>query len=166
MSESYCPRERDVLRAVARGWRDEDAAEVTNHVESCPRCTEVKAAAELLRAEHARLVQQAKVPPAAAMWWKLDRRIRHEDARRAQRIATAVQALVLAAGAGVAAAVIQIAAPWLRGTGTALQGWADLEPVAAFWSHALTTWSLPIAMLVGAWLILVPAAVYLGLADE
>jgi len=167
MTERLCPRERDVLVAVSRAWRVKSDEAVAAHADACARCAGVRAAAELLRAEHLRQIQATRVPSGAAMWWRLERRLRQEQARRAQRIALGVQAVVLACAAGVAAAVIQIASPWLRGTGTAaFEGWTDLVPSLAVWANALASWAVPVAMLVAAWLVLVPAAVYLGLADD
>lgn len=167
MSRSSCPRERDVLRAVAHGWREGRDADVAAHVSACDRCTGVRSAAELLRAEHLRDQASARIPSGAAMWWRLERRLRHERARRVQQIAVAMQGLVLACAAGVAAAALQIAAPWLRGSGTAAaETWTDTVAVLTAWSHAPAGWMLPMAMLAAAWLVLVPAALYLGLADE
>lgn len=167
MSRPVCSRERDVLRAVARGWRDDADAAAAAHVAGCERCHEVRQAAELLRAAHQRDTDIARVPSGAAMWWRLERRLRVERARRVQRIAMAMQAVVLASAVGVAAAVLQIAAPLLRGPGTAAaQTWSDGVAVLTAWSHAAAAWMLPVAMLVAAWLVLVPAALYLGLAEE
>src|SRR4051812_43696884 len=84
-------------RAVGRGWRSGTDAAVAGHVAACARCADVQAAAELLRAEHLRIAQAARVPPSAAMWWRVERRLREEHARRMQRIAFAVQAVALAA---------------------------------------------------------------------
>lgn len=161
-----CPREPDVLRAVARAWREDADADVSGHVAVCGRCTEVRRAAEILRASFMRDSDAARIPSAAAMWWRLERRHRHEQARRMQRIAFAVQALVLACAAGVAVGIIQIAAPWLLSGSDALRRWDGVGAALAAFSNGVATWMLPVAMLVAAWLVLVPAAVYLGLADD
>jgi hypothetical protein len=166
MKGAYCPREPDVLRAVARAWREGADAGVAAHAASCARCTEVRRAAELLRASFIREAEAARVPSAAAMWWRLERRYRYEQARRMQRIALAVQALVLACAAGVAVAIVQIAAPWLHSGSAVLRRWDGLDAALAALSNGVVSWTLPVAMLVAAWLVLVPAAVYLGLADD
>ena len=166
MKGPYCPREPDVLCAVARAWREDADAGVAAHANTCARCTEVRHAAELLRASFMRESEAARVPSAAAMWWRLERRHRYEQARRMQRVAMGVQALVLACAAGVAVAIVQIAAPWLHSGSRALRGWDGLGAALAAFSNGVATWTLPVAMLVAAWLVLVPAAVYLGLADD
>lgn len=161
-----CPREPDVLRAVARAWREDADADVSAHAAVCGRCTEVRRAAEILRASFMRDSDAARIPSAAAMWWRLERRHRHEQARRMQRIAFAVQALVLACAAGVAVGIIQIAAPWLQSGSDALRRWDGVGAAFAVFSNGVAAWTLPVAMLVAAWLVLVPAAVWLGLADD
>ena len=166
MKAPYCPRETDVLRAVARArWEDADAG-VTAPAATWARGPAVRPAAELLRASFMSDSDAARVPSAAAMWWRLERRHRHEQARRMQRIAFAVQALVLACTAGVAVGIIQIAAPWLQSGSAALRRWDGVGAALAAFSNGVATWMLPVAMLVAAWLVLVPAAVYLGLADD
>lgn len=166
MKGPYCPREPDVLRAVACAWREDAEASVAAHAATCARCTEVRRAAELLHASFIRDSEAARVPSAAAMWWRLERRHRYEEARRMQRIALAVQALVLACAAGVAVAIVQIAAPWLHSGSGVLRRWDGIGAALAAFSNGVATWTLPVAMLVAAWLVLVPAAVYLGLADD
>jgi hypothetical protein len=101
------------------------------------------------------------------MWWRLERRLREEHARHLQRVAFAVQAVVLAAAAGGVAAVLQIAAPWLPGSGPmAARAWHALVTVVTTWGQATSAWTLPIAIVAAAWALLVPAALYLGFADE
>ena len=162
-----CEWERKVLRAVARGWLRPADNDVAAHAAGCARCREVRAAAELLRAAHLRDAQSARVLPAAAMWWRLERRRRHEQARRAQRIAFALQALMLAAAAGGAVAVLQMASPWLHTRAAVVaEAWQALSAIALAWSQAGAAWTLPIALGVAAWLLVLPAAVYLVLTDE
>lgn len=166
MTGPYCPREPEILRAAGRAWREATDADAAAHASTCPRCADVRAAAELLLADLARETQSARVPSGAAMWWRLERRLRHERARRMQRIALGLQAMVLACAAGVALAVLQIAAPWLDYSGAALQRWSGMISALAAFSNAVATWTLPVAMLTAAWLVLLPAAVYLWLVEE
>jgi hypothetical protein len=168
MSGPRCAREADVLRTIGRGWDDEADAGLAEHVGSCGRCTEVRAAGELLRAEHVRETAGARVPSAAAMWWRLDRRLRAEDARRLQRMALATQALVLAAAAGGAVGVLQVAAPWLPGPARmASDTWSGIVWMLGTWPQpSASFWTLPVAIAAAAWLLLVPVALYLGFSDE
>jgi hypothetical protein len=173
MSHAPCSREPDVLRAVAREWRGDIDDEVVRHAAECPRCAAVRAAAELLRDEHARIAQAAHVPTAAAMWWRLDRRLRDERVARLQRLALATQAVTLAASAGAAVAVFQMVAPWVSrpGTGVSTTWEAGLAMLTAWtrsisWIEVASAWALPIALAAAAWILLVPAVLYLGFADE
>jgi hypothetical protein len=162
-----CAREREVLRAVARGWAGRGDDETAAHGAACERCRAVRAAAELLRADHLRLAQAARVVPAAALWWRLERRRREEQARRAQKIAFTLQAVMLAAAAGGTAAVVQLALPWMQASaGNAAEAWRTVAAVLVGWSQSGVAASLPLALGVAAWLLLLPAAIYLGLADE
>ena len=173
MRDPLCSRERDVLRAVARGWRGNADPEVARHAAACPRCEAVRAAAELLRDEHARIAQAAQVTPAAAMWWRLDRRLRDERVARLQRLTLAAQAVTLAASAGAAVAVFQMVAPWLtRSEGDVRSTWeAGLAMLTVWtrstpWTDVAAAWALPLALVAAAWMLLVPAVLYLGLADD
>ena len=166
MNGPYCQREPDVLRAVARAWCEDADSGVAAHAATCARCTEVRRAAELLRASFMRDTEAARVPSAAARWWRLERRHRYEQARRMQRIAVAVQAFVLACAAGVAVTIVQIAVPWLHSGSGVLRRWDGMGAAMAAFSNGVATWTLPVAMVVAAWLVLVPAAVYLSLADD
>jgi sugar phosphate isomerase/epimerase len=172
MSDALCSREPHVLRAVARGWSGDADGEVARHAAECPRCGAVRAAAELLRDEHMRLAQATHVPTAAAMWWRLDRRLRDERVARLQRVALATQAITLAASAGAAVAVFQMVAPWIAkpGSGDRTAWEAALAMLTAWppttWIEVASAWALPLALAAAVWMLLVPAVLYLGLADE
>jgi hypothetical protein len=141
---------------------------VAEHVTSCARCTEVRAAGEVLRAQHVRDVMAARAPAPAVMWWRLERRLREEHARRLQRIALATQGVVCAAAAGGAVSVLQMAGPWLPGSSSVASGtWDGIAWLFGTWAQTRTSfWTVPVAIVAAAWLLLVPAAVYLGFADE
>ena len=168
MSRAWCARETDVLRAVGRGWGGGAEAGLVEHVPSCARCTEVLAAAEVLRAQYVRDMVAARVPLPAVMWWRIERRLREEHARRLQRIALATQAVVLAAAAGGAVGVLQMIAVWLPGSSSVASVIRDGAVwLAGNWAQAPTSmWTLPVAIVAAAWLVLVPAALYLGFAEE
>ena len=163
---STCVREPGVLRAVARDWAEPEDADVRAHAAACERCAAVRAAAETLRAAWLADAHRARLPSSAAMWWRLDRRLRLERSRRVQRVTLLVQALVLAAAAGAALAVLQIAMPWVGSAAGVLKGWSLPEVSPASWTPVVARWALPIVLFLGAWLLLVPAAVYLGLTDD
>jgi hypothetical protein len=173
MSDALCSREPHVLRAVARGWSGDADGEVARHAAGCLRCAAVRAAAELLRDEHMRLAQATHVPTAAAMWWRLDRRLRDERVARLQRLALATQAVTLAASAGAAVAVFQMVAPWAAkpGSGVRIAWEAALAMLAAWarttaWIEVASAWALPLALAAAVWMLLVPAVLYLGFADD
>jgi len=167
MSRQRCFREPEILLAVARGWRDRADTAVAVHAATCERCAEVRAAAELLRAAYLRDSGQARIPTSSAMWWRLDRRLRAERARRLQHVAMVVQAIALAAAAGVAVAVVQIVTPWVaESTDPAIHAWQTAANTVRTWAATSSGWLVPIALIVAAWALLVPAALYVGFARE
>lgn len=167
MTRGGCTRERDVLRAVARDWASAASMDLVAHLDTCARCRMVRDAGERLRAAHDRDTHAARVPTASAMWWRLDRRAAAERARRAQRLAFALQALVVAAALGAAAAAVQVAAPWLHGpAATTASAWRATWTSMASWAAVPAGWTLPLAALLAAWLLIVPTALYFVLVDE
>lgn len=166
MTGRTCRREREVLRVVARDAGTPADPDVLGHAETCARCREVRAAAEALRAAWLQEAEAARVPPAAAMWWRLDRRVRLDRARRVQHATWVLHGLLVAAVLGAGIAVLQMTVPWLSGSGSVLadtvQGTAS---VVGAWSEAPAGWAIAVALIVAASL-LVPAALYLGFADD
>jgi hypothetical protein len=109
--------------------------------------------ATLLQADHRAACDESHPPPAGVVWWRAERRARHEAARIAARPTTVMQAVALACAAGVAVALLQFLAPWLR-------QWFGV-------AERLTTTSVTaLALMALAPLVLVPLALYFALSDK
>lgn len=146
-----CGREQDVLDAVAsRRWPDRAGDELRAHVAACAICADLAEVAQALQEEHARVWRDARVPAPGLVWWRAEMRARQEAARTAARPILLAQAVAAACAAGLALALLSLTAPWLR----------DVD-----WLVVLQR-GLPLAVIVAAWLVVAPVALYLVFSDE
>lgn len=107
----------------------------------------------LLKADHRAACEQSQPPAAGVVWWRAERRARHEAARLAGRPTMVMQAIALACTGGVAVALFQFLAPWLKQWFSIAQG--------------LTTGPVTTVALVAlAPLVLLPLALYFALSDK
>jgi hypothetical protein len=79
-----------------------------------------KAFRQALREEFESACQDARPPAAGVVWFRAERRRREEAVRTATRPFTVVHAISGACAVGVAAALLQLLAPWLR---QRISGW-------------------------------------------
>ncbi|MBI4264196.1 MAG: hypothetical protein HY657_07460 [Acidobacteria bacterium] len=120
--------------------------------------------AALLRAEREAACEEAHPPAAGVVWWRAERRRREEAARAAARPIAVVHALTVACAAGVAAALVQFLAPFVRqGLGAA----AGLTRVFEWDIATLTTPpAIALGLLALAWLVLAPLLLFVALSDD
>jgi len=122
MSERTCPREREVLAAVAAGTQGTD---LRRHVSGCPECREVFAVCAWLQGV-ARETDVGTLPRAERVWWRaqVERRLatRHELAERAARPIRWFER-----GAAAAIAMIASSILWEQGLPTASAALARLS---------------------------------------
>jgi hypothetical protein len=167
MSAIDCSREQDVADAVQTGrWPGLCDGDLRAHVASCPVCRDVAAVAAALHEEHGSGWREARVPPAGRVWWRAEMRARQEAARRAAQPIAVAHALAAACAAGLVLTVVQLA--WSRlvqswgfadGFETALDsGWLEATSMAR--------WGLPVALVLGASLLVTSLAVYLALKER
>jgi len=135
-----CPHEDQLLDALRRGFI---AAELEEHVASCPSCTELRLVAGALLDDRADAIAIADVPAAGAMLWRMRVRARREAEARARQslllghaatLAVAIALVVFFFGPILAASahqfagidrplVIAVAASLLLAAATAIGGW-------------------------------------------
>jgi hypothetical protein len=164
-----CPREADVLEAIALGRWPGQCAELTAHASTCPVCRELAEVACALSDDRDSLCRESQPPPAGMVWWRATIRARADAARTATQPISAAQ--------GVAAACIVGAAVGLGGAAWRSLHWlarlgdlaAHLEArqasIAAASSFAAQH-GMPILLALAAGLVLAPLALYLTLADD
>jgi hypothetical protein len=173
MNVPTCAREAEALETVlGGGWPSCVDADLRAHVESCPVCADVVLVAVAMRDEQALACQQAQVPSAGLVWWRAERRARQEAARTAARPMTFVQVIAATCGVGAVATLGGLVSPWMR---SMLSGLVDLRtyipeidarPLAALVPDGVQLQGLVsqggvgLLLALGAWLVLVPVALY------
>jgi hypothetical protein len=163
MTVPVCAREAEALEVVLHGgWPSCADAELRAHVDQCPVCADVVAVAVAMQEEHTLACQQAHVPTAGLVWWRAELRARQEAARKATRPMTFVQGIAAACGLAALLTMAGLFSPWVRAH---LAGLIDVPArlpsfdVAAV-TGLLTYGGLALLLAVGAWLVLVPVALY------
>lgn len=138
MSRMECIREADVLEAVTCGrWPGTCDEELLAHVSSCSICSDAAQIALLLRDDYALNSERVRVPSPGLVWWRAQLRARQEAARAAARPINVVQAFACACGIGLAVGLVARMTDWV-------------------WLSAV----------LGAVIILAPAALYLVFSDK
>lgn len=164
-----CPREQDVLEAVASGtWPTQAAVSLRAHAATCDVCRDVVEVAQFLREDGAVLGAEVRVPSAGAVWWRAQVRARAEAEQAAMRpmlVAAACGATVLVA---LMAAAVTLGLPWVDAwMADSLAVLARLQPTVSVSGDlvrgALERWLVPLVL---AAVLLVAAPVALYLASE
>jgi len=154
-----CPREAEVVEAVAAGrMLGPGAGELGDHVSACAVCRDVAVVAGSIRDDYATARSEAALPSAGLVWWRAQLRARQQGAETAGRAITCVQGV---AGVLAACALFTMGGlmwPWLR----ASVDWIDHLSLAADTGRV---W-LPLALAVGASLLIAPVAFIFMLSDE
>jgi hypothetical protein len=178
-----CPREQDVLDAIAAGrWPGRADAELAAHVEGCCVCRDVALVAAVIGAEQESAWQHAQVPSSAHVWWRAQMRARREAARAAARPITVAQGIAGASAAGLAAAGIGYLSGtslWTQWTTLLSNGrWTDGLPGATALGQGLrdtaasltaAAASMPyveFAVAAGLVLLLMPAALFFVFSEK
>lgn len=121
MSLPTCEHEATVIRACGRGeWPDEAPAALRAHVRTCAVCRDTVAIASMLREADA--ADDAPVPTAGQMWWRLAVRARLEQERAAARPVLWLQGLAAACGLGLAVTALGAVGPRVGGAMTSAAG--------------------------------------------
>ena len=156
MSRAECPREQEVLDAIASSrWPDRLGEDLARHVDVCAFCKDLGFVAEALNSDFTLAIEQARVPTAGLVWWRAEIRARQESLRVASRPITLARYI----GVGSAAVVAL----------TLLLTLIDFGNLASFSLFNLIPDSLPIPMIfgtLGAFAILASVALYLALSDK
>lgn len=164
-----CGREQDVLDAISAGrWPDRCDAELRAHVPSCPLCADLADVAAALLDDRDSAWRDARVPPSGVVWWRAQLRAREEAARAAGRPLAFIQGVAASLGVWMVVALLR-AVP--REDLSAWRAWAAAampDVTFAMPDVARLTAAVPLGVLVilGAWLLLAPIAIYFAVADE
>lgn len=168
MSVPVCAREAEALDAVLRGgWPACADADLRVHVDACPVCADVVMVAAAMQEEHALACQQAHVPTAGLVWWRAELRARQEAARKAARPMTLVHGVAAACLVTALLTISSFFSPWVRSALTGWMEWPATLPAVALPSVETVgvaglfgVSGLALVLAIGAWLLLVPVALY------
>lgn len=168
--KTECAHEQDVLDALAaQRWPARCEASLRAHVNECALCADLVVVAAALLEDQESAWTEARVPPATVVWWRAQARAREEAARAAARPLAFIQGVAASMALWLAIAICR-ALPW-----PSLEDWrrrlADLVPSIAFRLPDLSAVMtfLPAALLIlvlAAWLMLAPVAIYFAVHDE
>lgn len=162
-----CPHELDVVDAVTTGrWPSRCDAELIEHVGGCRICTDLVTVLGPLLEEAEAVRQDARVPPAAVVWWRARLRAREEAARVALRPISIAQGVGAVFVVAVLAALVVLAAPSLKHSGALLSERLSTLGGALTAITSLADGWLPVAAAVGVSIIVAPLALYLALARD
>jgi hypothetical protein len=166
-----CAREHEVVSAVlSRRWPGGCDEDLSVHAAQCPSCGEVAMIAGLMREDQDAARSEIRVPAAGQVWWRAAVRARLEAAQAAGRPITWIHGLAGASAAGLAWAALGAAWPTLRQTaawtGARVSAFEpDATAIAALVSDTVLR-GLPLALAIGACLVLAPIALYFALSDD
>jgi hypothetical protein len=164
-----CSREQDVLDALSAGrWPDRCDPDLRAHVTSCRLCTDLADVATALIDDHDSAWREARVPPSGVVWWRAQLRAREEAARAAGRPLAFIQGVAASLAVWLVVALWRAVPPGYLSTWRAVV--AELIPDVTFTMPdvARLTAAIPLSVLLilGAWLLLAPIAIYFAVSDE
>jgi hypothetical protein len=159
--EFECPRESDVLDALASSrWPHRVDAELSNHVASCAICRDVITVAAAMQADHDDAWREANVPSSGQMWWRAEMRARQDAIRHAARPVTVAQGVAAVFALALAGVAAWFAWPSLHSLFSAIVPGGDAQSTT-FASPLF----IPIAIAMGAFLVLAPVAIYVVMSE-
>jgi len=154
-----CPREADVLDALASArWPNRVERELADHVASCAICTDVIAVASAMREDHDAAWREATIPSSGQMWWRAEMRARQDAVREASRPVAVAQGVAVVLVLAVAGAAGWFAWPSVHEFFTT----TAQNQTTAFASPML----VPLAVAMGALLVVAPLALYVVLSEK
>lgn len=119
-----CEHEATVIRVCGRGeWPHEAPTALRAHVATCAVCRDTIAIATVLREADA--ADDAPVPTAAQMWWRMAVRARLDRERAAARPVVWLQGLAAACGLGLTVTALGAVGPRVGGAMTDAAGRAS-----------------------------------------
>ena len=164
-----CSREGDVLDALsARRWPDRCDADLRAHVASCDICADLVDVATALLDDHEVAWRDARVPPSGVVWWRAQLRAREDAARAAARPLAFIQGVAASVAVWLVVALVRAVPPAFLSTWRA---WVtELVPdiTVRMPDMARVAGAVPLSILVllAAWLVLAPVAIYFAAVDE
>jgi len=137
-------------------------------VASCAICADLVDVATALLDDHEAAWSDAHVPPSGVVWWRAQLRAREEAARAAARPLAFIQGVAASVAVWLVLSLVRAVPPGYLST---WRGWVmGLVPeiTVRMPDMATVTGAVPLSILVllAAWLLLAPVAIYFAVVDE
>jgi hypothetical protein len=164
-----CSREQDVLDALAaRRWPERCDADLRTHVASCAICADLVDVASALLDDHEVAWRDAHLPPSGVVWWRAQLRAREEAARAAARPLAFIQGVAASVAVWLVLALVRAVPPGYLSTWRAWLMGLVPDITVRMPDLARVTGAVPLSILVllAAWLLLAPVAIYFAVVDE
>ena len=164
-----CDREQDVLDALSAGrWPDCCDEELRGHVSACGICRDLVDVATALKSDQDAAWPDARVPSAGVVWWRAQLRAREDAAHAAGRPVAFIQGVAASVAVWLAIALFRaVPAEYVTEWRVWLTGFfPDATPSMSGLSTLTAAAPLLVFVIVGAWLVLTPIAIYLAVEDE
>ena len=159
-----CPREADVVDAVASGRWPDRAGDLRAHAESCAVCADVALVSSAIALDaHDDWAEPPSLPSAEIAWLRAQARARAEAHARVARPIVVMQAMSLAALAGILSAVAGTMWWWMRDHVSWLVALMTPDSGAAELIALLARGGI---LAIATWLVLAPVAVYLVTIED
>jgi hypothetical protein len=169
VASNHCPREAETIRAAWGGRAETFDADLAAHLAECEGCAEVAALARALHNDRDDACASAHPPSAGVVWWRAQRRVREEAARRAARPISFVHGIALGCAAAAAVAIVSLGAGGLQRYLAAFGGlswWTSTGAPAVTPADAFASLPYGAMLVLAATLLLAPVAIYLALSEK
>ncbi len=169
MSGNECPRESEILEAIAFGRWPDGCGDLRAHAAACEVCADLVEVAVALHDDRAALCREAQPPSSGMMWWRATIRARAEATRTATQPISVLQGIAGACVVGATAGLVTLAwqsMHWMDQIGELAVRLESRRADIATASTFATAHGLPILVAVAAGLVLAPLALYITLADD
>jgi hypothetical protein len=164
-----CEYEQDVLDAVGSGrWPGRCDEELRGHVSACAVCSDLAEVAAAVVDDRDAAWSEARVPSAGIVWWHAQLRAREEAARAAGRPVAFIQGVAASVALWLIVSLVRaLPADYLAEWRTWVIGaLPSFSVTMADVARVTATVPLVVFILVAAWLVLAPVAIYFAAADE
>ena len=152
----------------ARRWPERCDADLRAHVASCAICADLVDVATALLDDHEVAWGDAHVPPSGVVWWRAQLRARDEAARAAARPLAFIQGVAASVAVWLVVALVRAVPPAYLSTWRAWVAGLVPDITVRMPDMASVTGAVPLSILVllAAWLLLAPVAIYFAVVDE
>jgi hypothetical protein len=163
-----CIREQDVLDALsASRWPGRVDEELRTHVTGCAVCRALAAVVQPLLAARDDSSVDIRVPASGTVWWRAQIRAKQEAALKVGQPISIAQVLAAVVALVLAVAVYSVFSESLDAWWARTAGIVSVEVPSLFPElNTDSPWRWIIVLVVAAWLVLTPVAIYFAFSED